>query len=802
MLSLMADVHEVLRHLRRSPGFAALGIALLALGIGATTSVFSLLYSLVLQPLPFPAPERLVGIQALNPSKAVVQDFISVTDARDLVARSRSFSAAGAFRPNFAAYTRPDETALRLVTGLITPGLLEALAVKPLLGRAFALEEFSFTTTRTVILSHAAWQRLFQGDPLVLGQTMLLDDEPCTVIGVMPEQFREPAFVDAWLPFPNESPEYFARDSRFWTMIGRLAPGVTAAAAHSELSTIAANLAREYPDTNRDWTVAAVPLSELRTRGLRHALFLLVAAVGLVLLVACLNLANLLLARSLVRLPELGVRVALGATPHRLAFRVFLEGWVLATVGAALGCLAAAVALPILSQQLPPSLVPRAHEITLHPVALGLACGLAVLSAGICSLLPIVQLLRTDINVLLKDGAARGTVGRHATRWQAILVTSQIALTVAVVAGALLLMKSLVRLQSVPIGFDPTDVIALRLSPPPNRYTTTAELARYYDDLIEAVAATPGVRSVAINASVPLGGITLTYPTWTDGRTRDAASAHQAVYAPISDRFFATLRIPLREGRVFTSHDHRQGAPVVVVNEAYVRRAFPDGRVIGRRILLLPWAGEIYREIVGVVADTRQENLSSPPPPQVYVPQQQLPWFFSTLVVRLEQPGVTTAVQQALRRADPTLPFAPTLLTDTIAQSATQPRLYAALFAMFAITTLTLSAFGLYASLRFALNQRIRDIGVRMALGATPSSIVAWMLAHAGRLVAGGGAVGVVGALVLASALRSQLYGVEALDPWTFALLPALVAGTASLAALPIALRAGRLNPVSALQHD
>ena len=802
MSLLLTELAATLRHLRRAPRFPAFALGLLAAGLGATVGMYSIFHSIVLRPLPLAAPEQLVGIQALNPPKAIVQDGVSVADFRDFARRSRSFSAVGALRPNFASFTRPGEAPIRLVTGLVTRDLLTTLGVPPSRGRIFAPGEFSLAAPRTVLLSHAAWQRYFGGGNEVLGRTIVLDDEPCTVIGIMPETFREPAFVDAWLPFPEESPEYYARESRFWTMVGRLAPGISAAEASAELATIASGLARDYSETNRDWSVAAVPLQDLRIRGLRGALLLLVGAVGLVLVIACLNLANLLLARVLAQLPELGVRLALGATPNRLALRVLLESLIIASGGALLGSALAAAGLAVARNLIPTELLPRAHEVALHAPGLAAAATLAILCGTLCALLPALRLRRLDVNVLLKHTSTRGAMGGGTGRWQAVLVAGQVALTVTVLTAGLLMMRSLVRLQNVSPGFDPRGIITVPLSPPPSRYETPDELARYYDDLIAAVAAVPGVTGAGVNASLPLSGITLGFPAWTDGSGRDAASAHAAVYAPVSEGYFELMRQSLQQGRTFNAHDGSRGAPVAVVNEAFVRTAFPDGRALGRSVFLLPWMGDTYREIVGVVADTRQDNLTAPPPAQIYVPQRQMPWLFSTLLVRLERPGLAPAVQAALHAADPTLPFAPSSMVDAIAQTATQPRLYTLLFSLFAAVALGLSALGIYASLRFILHQRVREIGVRLALGATPASIVRWILGQVGRLVAAGFAFGLLGALALAAALRAQLFGVTMMDPITFASLPLLIGFASLCAALPTALRAARLPPSLALQAD
>lgn len=802
MSRLLSELADALRQIRRTPGFSLLAIALLAIGLGSTTAIFSLAYAIVLRPLPYQEPQRLVGFQATNTAKAIVQEGHSASDFRDYAERSRSFAGLMAYRPNFASYTRPGESPVRLVSALTTEDFLTTLGVKPVVGRGFRPEEFSLTAEHVVVLSHAAWRRLFNAEPAAIGRTMLLDDQPHTVIGVMPLEFREPEFVDIWLPFPREAPEYFARDSRFWNIIGRLRPDATVASAQAELNVIAADLARQYADTNRDWSTRLTPLHELRTRAMRHALVLLAGAVGLVLAIACLNLANLLLSRGLSRLQDLAIRLALGATPWQLARRVLLESTLLALFGGIAGCGLAVAALQILVSRLPAGLVPRSHEIGLHAPAVGFALAVSLGTGVLFGLLPALQVLRTDVHAVLKNAGARGSTGSLGARLQRILVIGQVALSFVVLVASFLLMKSLVTLQGVNPGFDPRQVLTLRLAPPVNRYETNLELAQYYERLITEVSAVPGVESAAVNASAPLCGITLQYPFWIEGRPRSEVGADDAVYAPVSEEYFRTLKQPLHRGRAFDARDNEKGAPVAIINETLARRIFGTENPLGRRVMLLPWLSSQYREIVGVVADTRQRDLSSTPPAQIYVPQRQMPWFFSTLLVRLARPDAARAVQAALNRIDPTLPFVPTTLESNIGLTATQPRLYATLFGLFAVIALGLSAFGIYASLSFTTRRRTRELGIRMALGSTPADVLRLVLADAGRLTAWGVGIGGVAALLVSTLLRGLLYGVQPGDPWVYAGLLVLMPAVALAAATPTALRAAAVPPTRALQQE
>ena len=802
MKELVSDFRIARHQLRRAPGFALLAVGMLAIGLGSTIAIYSLFHSIVLQPLPYDEPEQLVTFRNLNHAKAIDQEGVSPADFRDYNERATSFSKLGALRPNFIAYTPNDGPSVQMITGLVTAELFDVFGVNPLIGRTFNADEFSFSAPRTVVLSEEAWQRYFGGRRDIVGTDITLDDQPHTVIGVMPASFREPAFVEAWLAFPDESGEYFARDARFWTGFARLAPGINEATARTEIRGISEDLAREYPEANKDWTATITFLQAQRTSAIGTSLTLLLGAVGLVLLIVCLNLANLLLARSIARLPEFGVRLALGATPARLARVVVAESLILAGLGGVLGAAIAAALLPVVANQIPPVLLPRAHEVALSGPALAIGLGAAVLCALLCSALPAWHLARANVNDWLKDGAQRGATGGGIARWQSPLVSGQVALTVTVLAAAMLLMQSLVRLNQVPPGFNPEEVMTLRLSPPVTRYEDNDELIRYYEDMIDVIEAVPGVSSASINASAPLNGITLSYPSWRQGTSTDSTNAVEAVYAPISERFFETLQIQLHTGRTFTEFDNADGAPVAVINETYARRMFPGQNAIGQRVMILPWMGGQYREIVGIVADTKQTLLSEPPSPQIYVPHRQMPWFFTTLMVRLDQPTAAQSVTAALRAHDHTLPVAPTALSENIAQASTQSRLYAYLFAGFASLALGLSAFGLHASLRFSLEQRTREIGVRIALGASPESIRNLILGRAGRLTGIGLAIGGALALPITYLLRGRLFGIGPADPLTYVILFSLIALVTTLTAIPLARRANRISPASVLQSS
>lgn len=802
-MPLLTEISAAARQLRRAPGFTALAVTTLAVAIGVNVAIFSLFHSILLAPLPFRDSGRLVGVSSTNQVKALAQPALSAADFRDLHERAKQFSALGAYRPDFASYAPTQGDTVQLVAAHVTEDLFRVLGVAPVQGRLFRPEEFTLGAARTVLLSHACWLRVFGARTDVIGTTIRLNSVPTTIVGVMPEHFREPEFADVWLPFPQESPEYLARDSRFWTTIGRVRDGASLAAAQADVTVVATALADEYSAVNKGWTFTVQPLLEQRVGGLRRSLVALVAAVGLVLLVGCVNLANLMLARGLMRMPQMGLRLALGATPGALARNVIWECVMLSVAGGTLGTGFAAAAVPWLADRLPPGTVPRLHAVQVDGAALGFAAAMSILTGLAFGLLPAWQVLRANLNDLVKGSGMRGTRGPFAGRVQNALISAQVAVTLVVLAGAALLVRSLVALQHTPPGFDAANVLTVRIAPAEVNWEDLATMNGYYDRILAAVRSAPGVEAVAFDSSAPLAGLSLRYPFWVQGRPRTEGNADEAVFHSVSPDLAATLKLAVHRGRFIDARDDARSAKVCVINEAFARRIFPGEDPLGKRVQTLPWMVSQYREIVGVVADAKQDNLSDPVPPQIFVPQAQSPWFFSTLVVRTRGGASGAAeVRQALRRVDPALAMPLIPLADRIAGTAAQPRLRAWLFSLFGAAALGLSAFGIYASMTFTVRQRTREIGVRMALGATPLEIVRWILWRALQLALAGVVAGLVLWVPSLSLIRGLLYGVGADDPAMMGTLALLLPLIALIASLQAAWQAARLNPITALQQE
>ena len=802
--AFLSEFRTALRHLRRSPGFAILAVGLLAAGVGAVTLVYSVVNGILLRPLPFARPAELVGFQAVNLGKSIVQPGMSAADFRDLHDRVQGFASLGAYRPDFATWKRPGEQPIQLTASLVTEEFFKTLGVTPLLGRTFGPAEFSSGTARGAVLSHAAWQRRFNGDVSAVGRTITLNDQPVTILGVMPEAVREPAFVDVWLPFPAEAPEYFARDSRYWVAIGRVKPGLTAGRIQAEVEAIATDLAREFPDTNRNWTLRTSPLHEMRVAGLSRGLLLLLAATGLLLLVACSNLANLLLARGLRRLDEMAVRQALGASTGRLLAQVLIENALLGLAGGTLGVGGAVAVVKLVVNKLPPFYVPRANEVSVDLGVLLVALAVSLV-AGLCAgVLPAWQAARAEIGAVMKENGARTGPATGMRRLQRGLVVAQVALTFVVLAGAALLGCSLSRLQAVDPGFRTGNVFVLYAAPSPSQYESQLDLARYFERLVDAAREVPGVEAAAVDASAPLAGVTLRFPYWVVGEPAESNAGNEAVHNPVTPGLFDTLGLRLVSGRLFTASDDERGKPVLIVNEALARRLAPDGTALGKRLRLVPWLSQSEHEVVGIVRDVRQENLSDAPPPQYYVPQRQAPWFFTTLLVRVRagQAPPLTALRAALGRADPGLPVEFRTLEEAIAGTALPARMASRLFGALGALAFVLTLFGVYANLAFAVAQRTREFGLRLALGATPLGVVAQMAGEAGRLLAVGLAFGGAGAWALGGALRNRIPGVGTHDPVLLLGVGAALALAAMAAAAWPTWRAAMVPPATALRHS
>ncbi|MFL5580763.1 MAG: ADOP family duplicated permease [Gemmatimonadaceae bacterium] len=799
------DVRYGVRSLRRAPAFVAVAVLCLGLGIGANAAIFSVVDAVLLRPLPYAEPERLVrayeSMRSWGPNSTGSVSWMNYLQWRT---DSRSFEELVAYLGGSADMQgRGEPERIRRVAS--TDNLFRTLGVKPLLGRTFLPGEEERGRDGVAVIGEAFWRRRFDGDPEVLGRTVVIDGAPRTIVGVMPTTFNFPAGArpyDVWLPWEPWGGARNNRGNHLLAVIGRLKPGVTAAQADADLKHVAARLEKLYPNEQADRIALARPLAEDVLGRARPQLLVLLGAVGLVLLIACANVANLLLARATARRREVAVRLALGASRARLVRQFLVESLLLAAGGALAGVLFARWSLSAM-RPLVEGALPRADQITIDTPVLLYLLAAAVASGVLFGLVPALQSSRADVRDYLGEGA-KGTSGGAQTRLRAGLVVAEIALSLVLLVGAGLLMRGFVKLRATPSGLDPHNVLTVRVGIS-DKVPSAERTTRFYGPVLERVRAIPGVVSAGLITLLPI------QDAWTNGGyTVEGEPTPEPGKEPIAEMrmtspgFYRSLGIPLVAGRDFEASDAATGG--VVVNQAFVKRHFKNGEnPIGRRVNIYGAA----RPIVGVVGDVRQAGLDRDPLVEVhgyFNDTTNTGWLDEmTIVLKTTVPpgSITNAVRDAVRQVDPNQPmFRVQTMDEVIAQSLVGRRLNLWLLGIFAGVALVLAAAGLYGVIAYLVAQRTREIGIRMALGAQTRDVVRLVVGQGARLAALGVAVGLAGAWALTRLLASMLYGVSARDPLTFALVPAVLATVALLATWLPARRAARVDPLLAIRSE
>jgi predicted permease len=825
MSTLGQDLRYALRMLRRSPGFAAVAIGTLALGIGANTAIFSVVHAMLLKPLPYPEPGQLVRVTADFTKTNGLDMGLSAPELFDYRERAGVFSAMSGLFPINANVTGGDRPE-RVEVLLTDTNYFQILGTKPQVGRLYDDRDYDPGIADLVVLSDGFWRRRYGADPNVIGKPLRIDDDLCTIVGVLPPGFRHPGRnietdVEIWVPSgwldkPFRGPNrkaYFLQGA-----IARLKPGVTPETAQQRLDALGADLRREYPSdypTTDGWSPRLEPLQEDLVGAVRRPLFVLLGAVGLVLLIACANIANLLLARASARRREIAVRQALGAGRARLIRQLLTESLVIALAGGVLGLLLARGGLDLLVRFLPVGM-PRLPEIALDARVLAFALAASVVTGLLFGLVPALQTSEPAVGSALDEGA-RGASGRRGKRIRSVLVVAEFALAVVLLVGAGLLIRTFWRLHRVATGFDARQVTTASLwLPQPDireqgRYNETHQQAALYTKVLDRLRSVPGVAQAAGATRVPFGNGVWTNKYFIEGRDPEQGGIAIAEASSATSGYFETLRIPLKRGRAFTDNDAEEAMPVLIVNETFARTFFPGEDALGRRMRnnRRNPEGQIepgpWMTIVGVVGDTRQRSLLSDPPPMVYRPMLQAPSADFTFLIRGPAPAAELAsrIDDEVRAVDPELPiYAVRSLESSIAASVAERRFVMRLLGLFALAALLLAAIGVYGVIAYSVVQRTREIGIRMALGARPGDVQRMLLVEGGRLAALGVAVGVAGALLLTGAMSALLYGVGPRDLLTFAAVPALLASVALAACFFPALRASRLDPTTALRSE
>jgi predicted permease len=804
MGTLARDFLYGLRHLVRAPLFSLMTILSLAMGIGGTAAIFSVVRAVMLRPLPFQDPDRLVV--AWESDRAVADDQIPVAPADffDWQAQSHQLAKMAAFHPwSFSLSGQGDPEQVR--GAVSTAELFDVMGKRPILGRTYTPAECRQGGPAVVVLGHDLWQRRFGADPKVLGRTLLLDDVAFTVIGVMPAGFTYPSDARLWKPFQSEN--YFSRTFNFLRVVARLAPGASAEGARRELAAIAARLERAYPDSNTGREATLLSLHEELVGKVRPRLRILFGGAFLLLLATCFNVANLLVARGINRRSEVALRQALGVSRRRLLTQLLVENFVLALAGGGVGLLVAYLGAKFLVK-LGPTNVPRLGETTIDGGVLAFAAALTLFTGLFFGLLPAVQSSRPNL-----IGVLRTTRAPTRLRSLHFLVGLQIAVALTILVGAALLGRSFLRLSRVPPGFDPAQAFTFSVSLPPAKYDG-ARAAAFFEEAQARLAALPGVKGVGAALSLPMveRAMNVDLDFAIVGRPKAAAGQElKAFLRPATAGYFQSMKIPLRGGRLFSAAD-RAGAPeVVLVNETLARRYWPAQSPLRQRLTFgqsLGGLGDLTsapREIVGVVGDVRHNGLASEPVPEIYVPTAQGTWTALSFVVRTSVAPLSL-VKPALAeiwKLDKNLPADKIrTLDDVVSTSVAQPRFFALLLSFFAVFSLTLASLGVFGLMSYSVALRTGEIGVRMALGAQAGDVRKMVLLQSLGLVAAGILFGSALAISLGRFLSSLLFGVRATDPTAFAAAAFALSAVALLATYLPARRAVRVDPMNALRSS
>lgn len=799
-----AELRYAVRSLARRPGFALVTVLTLGLGIGSATAIFSAVHGILLRELPYGDAGRIVVAFHTDADTGARTEGTSAATMRSLSELADRLSAAAVAEP-WSLDLRIDDRVLSLNTWAVSEGFFRALGTEPLRGRSFTGEEYR-EGRHVVLLGHRAWRDRFGADPDVVGRRVAFDGEPWTVVGVLPERFGFPDRAELWIPRAPRERDEPARAVDYMTGVARLAPGASLPAARAEADRIAASLAEAHPDTSADVGLDLVPLREHLLGDVRTPLLVLFAAVGFVLLVACANVAGLVLARGARRQRERALRSALGASPRRLIAHLSLESLLLAGPGCLLGVALTYGGVRII-RWLAPERLPRIGQIQVDGTVLLFAVGAAALSAVLSGLAPSLKLSRPDLRDALGDGAREpGGGSRHRLRNR--LVVLEVAASVVLVVGAGLLTRSFATLVERELGFEATDRLAVQLF----AYGYgPGERPVFVRQVLDRMAELPGVEGVAVASTIPgategtISGIDVDVPVRIEERAPPPPGREPAAWvSQVSAGYFELMEIPVVEGRGFTDADRDDAPPVVVVNEAFARRHFPGGDAVGERVSL-PWSDWTPREVVGVAADVRPRGYESEPRPEIYVPIGQV--GTGSLTFLLKTVGAPAALiepaMEAVWGVNPSQAVSGAAPVASLVSDLLRGRSFnLVLLGAFAAIALLLALVGIYGLISFSVEQRIAELGLRRALGGRSGDLVAMVLRQAAGLAATGTGLGIAGALVMGRFLREMLFGVEPTDPWTFAALTLAVLAAASLAALPPALRATRVDPMVALRSE
>jgi putative ABC transport system permease protein len=810
------DLRYGLRVLRARPAFTAVAVAALALGIGANTAIFSMVSAVLLRPLPWKDPDRIVTVWETNPKRNQTRTLVSTGNFLDWKDRQRSFSQTAAWRFLYFNLTGRDQP--ERVQGLIVSAdFFSLLGVKAAMGRTFTEEEDQPGRNKIVVMSHGLWKRRYGGDPSLIGQKITVEGEPYTVIGILPADFQMIRVLnrelDLFQPLALDPTEVDRADHAIF-VYGRLKPGVPLAQAQVEMETIYRRLEQENPVSNSGWSASLISLPDSWVAKSRPVLLMLLLAAGGVLLISCANVANLLLARATSRRKEMALRAALGAGRVRLVRQLLTESLLLSLLGGGMGLLLSFWATDFLNDLVPYTAVNRMNRFYLDTRVLLFTLFASISTGLIFGLAPALRSSKLNLNESLSEGR-NATETKGGKRLRALLVACEVALAVVLLIGAGLMIETSLRLQRDKRGFDAHNVLTMQLWLPNARYPDSQRIASFYREVLERVRTLPGVESVAAANFPPLALQYTTIPFTIEGQTpAKPEEAPVALYSVISPDYFHTMAIPLLRGRGFGEQDGEQQQGVVVISENMAQRFWPGQDPIGRQLkpyfpklkaFWLPRSNESPLTVVGVVGDVKRDWLSDGNLPQMYLPYRQNASSIMNLLVRTgpDPENWASAVSHEVRAVDKDQAvFDVKSMEDVLAESFSQPRIFGSLLAAFALLALCLAATGIYGVVSFTVAQRTHEIGVRIALGARSSDILRLIMWQGMSPVGAGLTIGVAGAFALNRALSSFLYGVSPTDPSTFAVVAILLAAVAMLGCYVPARRATKMDPVTALRYE
>lgn len=807
---MMQDIRYALRTFAKNPGFAAVAIIAIALGVGPNSAIFSIVNAVLLRPLPYKDPDRVVMLWETAKKRGFDQLPVSGITLTDWKRECRSFEdMAPAFTiPEYGFNVTAGGEPERAQGGQAAANMFSVLGLKPVLGRYLLPEEDRPGGNAVVMISHSFWQRRFGASRDVIGKSIGLDGRSATIVGVLSPDVEAIGHVDVWLPIAEDL-ALQRRDRHNYGIIARLKPGATVRQAQAELDAIAKRLEREFPETNAGVGALVIPMNEILAGRIRPALMVMLAAVGFLLLIACANVASLLLARASSRQREIAVRTAVGASRWRVVRQLLIESVLLAAFGGGLGVLLSAWSIRALRSQLP-DVIPRLKEMGVDANVLLFTLAVSVLTGVLFGLAPALRASRTNLNQTLKEGGGRGTVGDASQHARSLLLAGEVALAVVLLAGAGLMVRSFLHVLSVNPGFQPANVLTMQLTLPDLKYPTGRQQMDFARRAIERINALPGVRSAAVVNHLPMRGSlinlrTSVLPFQVDGEA-PAPSGQEPVadYRVITPDFLDTMRIPLRAGRNFTEHDTQEKPGVVLINETMARRYYAKVDPVGRRVRIPPFETGV-REIVGVIADVKLQGLEGNVEPAIYVPLEQRPLRRFSIVVsaKSDAAGLSGAARREVLAIDGEQPLADVrTMEEVMSDSLLVRRLSVWMLGIFAALALVLATVGIYGLTSYAVSRRTHEIGLRMALGAQQGNVLRLVVARGMVIVLIGVALGLPAAFAVTRLMQGLLFGVTSTDAVVFAAVPLAIAAAAALASYVPARRAMRIDPIIALRYE